>query len=188
MLEGDALQERIEENHNHLNTGFVGTPILCPALTRTGHHKTAVDLLLNEEFPGWLYSVNLGATTIWERWDSVLPDGHISPEGMNSLNHYSYGSIEAWMYGDVCGIRPLEAGFRKAVIAPHADARLGFAECRLDTAAGWYRSSWKYNDDESITYEVEVPFNAEAEFILHGETRKLPTGIYKFTFKKQDQV
>lgn len=188
MLEGDALQERIEENHNHLNTGFVGTPILCPALTRTGHHKTAVDLLLNEEFPGWLYSVNLGATTIWERWDSVLPDGHISPEGMNSLNHYSYGSIEAWMYGDVCGIRPLEAGFRKAVIAPHADARLGFAECRLDTAAGWYKSSWKYNDDESIIYEVEVPFNAEAEFILHGETRKLPTGIYKFTFKKQDQV
>ena len=91
--EGDRLHQRVAENNGHLNTGFVGTPLLCPALTKTGHYKIAVDLLLNEDYPSWLYSVNLGATTIWERWNSVLPDGKMNPEGMNSLNHYSYGSI-----------------------------------------------------------------------------------------------
>lgn len=178
--EGNALQARVEANNNHLNTGFVGTTMLCPALTASGHHKTAVDLLLNEEFPGWLYCVNLGATTIWERWDSVLPDGHISPEGMNSLNHYSYGSIAAWMYGDLCGIRPIEAGFKKALIAPRADERLGFAGCTLNTAAGVYRSCWKYDDEGIVHYEVEVPFNAEAEFILNGERKVLTAGTYHF--------
>lgn len=84
-----------------------------------------------------------------------MPDGHLNAEGMNSLNHYSYGSIEAWMYGEVCGIRPKEAGFKKAVIAPHADRRLGKAECKLDTAAGCYKSSWHYEDD-TVVYEVEV--------------------------------
>ena len=100
--EGEVLYARVKENNGHLNTGFVGTTMLCPALTKTGHSKTAADLSLNEEFPGGLYSVNLGATTIWERWNSVEPDGHLNPEGMNSLNHYSYGSIAAWMYGDLC--------------------------------------------------------------------------------------
>lgn len=178
--EGAALRARVEENNTHLNTGFVGTTILCPALTATGNHETAVSLLLNEDFPGWLYCVNLGATTIWERWDSVLPDGHISPEGMNSLNHYSYGSIEAWMYKDVCGIRPAEAGYRKAVIAPHADARLTFVEGTLDTVAGLYKSGWKYEDNGTVTYRVEVPFNAEAEFVLDGISRTLTAGSYTF--------
>ncbi|MDO5518555.1 MAG: family 78 glycoside hydrolase catalytic domain, partial [Clostridium sp.] len=90
--EGNALNERVALKNNHLDTGFVGTPLLCPALTRSGHNDTAVTLLLNETFPSWLYSVNLGATTIWERWNSVLEDGTLNPEGMNSLNHYSYGS------------------------------------------------------------------------------------------------
>ncbi len=184
-LEGAALRERVEANDMHLNTGFVGTTILAPALTATGSHETAVSLLLGEDFPGWLYSVNLGATTIWERWDSVLPDGRISPEGMNSLNHYSYGSIEAWMYRDVCGIRPGEAGYRKAVIEPHADARLEFVEGRLNTSAGLFKSGWKYADDGTVTYRVEVPFNAEAEFVLEGERRILPAGSYTFVHKEE---
>ncbi len=170
----------MEESGNHLNTGFVGTTILCPALTSTGSHGTAVSLLLNEAFPGWLYSVNLGATTIWERWDSVLPDGRISPEGMNSLNHYSYGSIEAWMYKDVCGIRPAEAGYRKAVIEPHPDRRLQFAEAELNTSAGLYRSGWRYAADGTVTYRVEVPFQAEAEFVLEGKRTVLTAGSYTF--------
>ncbi len=178
--EGEALRKRVEENGNHLNTGFVGTTILCPALTSTGSHGTAVSLLLNEAFPGWLYSVNLGATTIWERWDSVLPDGRISPEGMNSLNHYSYGSIEAWMYKDVCGIRPAEAGYRKAVIEPHPDRRLQFAEAELNTSAGLYRSGWRYAADGTVTYRVEVPFQAEAEFVLEGKRTVLAAGSYTF--------
>lgn len=178
--EGAALRTRIEENGHHLNTGFVGTPILCPALTESGNHETAVGLLLDEEFPGWLYCVNLGATTIWERWDSVLPDGKISPEGMNSLNHYSYGSIEAWMYKDVCGIRPIEAGYKKALISPHPDVRLGYARCELNTSAGIYRSGWKYEADGKITYMLEVPFDAEAEVVINGERQKFTAGTYTF--------
>lgn len=164
--EGDALSRRVTDNQNHLNTGFVGTTILCPALTRTGHHKQAVDLLLNEDYPGWLYSVKLGATTIWERWNSVMPDGHMNPEGMNSLNHYSYGSIEAWMYGYTAGIRALEPGFRKALIEPHPDERLGFVECDLKTAAGTYQSNWKYAEDGQVIYEITVPFGCTGEIRL----------------------
>ncbi len=183
--EGDALAQRVESNDGHLNTGFVGTTMLCPALTETGHNDIAIQLLLNEEYPGWLYSVNLGATTIWERWNSVMPDGHLNAEGMNSLNHYSYGSIEAWMYGEVCGIRPEEAGFKKAVIAPHADRRLGKAECKLDTAAGCYKSSWHYEGD-TVVYEVEVPFDAQAEFSVEGmEPKKLQAGSYVFQVKAE---
>lgn len=178
--EGKALRTRVEANANHLNTGFVGTTILCPALTGSGSNDTAVTLLLNEDFPSWLYCVNLGATTIWERWNSVLPDGHISPEGMNSLNHYSYGSIAAWMYGSLGGLRPLKPGFRKAVIEPHADRRLGSFSCELDTSAGLYKSAWRYQEDGSVMYEIEVPFNAEAELILNGETRILEAGRYVF--------
>lgn len=183
--EGQTLAQRVQDNQGYLNTGFVGTTMLCPALTRTGHHDLAVQLLLNEEYPGWLYSVNMGATTIWERWNSVMPDGHLNVDGMNSLNHYSYGSIEAWMYGDVCGIRPAEAGFKKAEITPHADKRLGYAECILDTAAGCYKSGWKCEGD-TVVYKVEVPFNAEAEFKVDGmESQKLEAGTYMFEVKER---
>lgn len=183
--EGQILAQRVQDNQGYLNTGFVGTTMLCPALTRTGHHDLAVQLLLNEEYPGWLYSVNMGATTIWERWNSVMPDGHLNVDGMNSLNHYSYGSIEAWMYGDVCGIRPAEAGFKKAVIMPHADKRLGYAECTMDTSAGCYKISWKYEDD-TVVYKVEVPFDAEAEFKVDGmESQKLEAGTYMFEVKER---
>lgn len=179
--EGNVLSKRVTDNRNHLNTGFVGTTILCPALTETGHHKQAVDLLLNEDYPSWLYSVNLGATTIWERWNSVMPDGHINPEGMNSLNHYSYGSIEAWMYGYTAGIRELEPGFRRAVIEPHPDVRLGFAECTLQTAAGTYQSIWKYNKDGNISYKIVVPFGCAGEIRLpDGRQFTVPAGIYVY--------
>jgi alpha-L-rhamnosidase len=178
--EGKALNDMVKSNNSHLNTGFVGTTMLCPALTKSGYNDTAVTLLLNEDYPSWLYSVNLGATTIWERWNSVMPDGHINSEGMNSLNHYSYGSIEAWMYGEMAGIRPIEAGFRKALIQPHPDKRLSRLSCEINTASGLYRSNWKYNEDGSVSYEIEVPFNAEADFVLDGKHINLQTGTYKF--------
>ncbi len=181
MEEGAALSRRVTDNRNHLNTGFVGTTILCPALTETGHHTQAVDLLLNEDYPSWLYSVNLGATTIWERWNSVMPDGHMNPEGMNSLNHYSYGSIAAWMYGYLGGIREAGPGFRKARIEPHPDNRLGFVECELQSAAGTYRSHWKYEEDGQISIEITVPFGAEAEIRLpDGRSEAVEAGKYRY--------
>ena len=181
MEEGDALSKRVSDHDNHLNTGFVGTTILCPALTETGHHTQAVDLLLNEDYPSWLYSVNLGATTIWERWNSVMPDGHMNPEGMNSLNHYSYGSIAAWMYGYLGGIRENAAGFRKAIIEPHPDERLGFVECELQSASGTYRSNWKYEENGKVRMEITVPFGAEAEIRLpNGQGKNVKAGTYQY--------
>lgn len=187
MEEGAALSGRVADNKNHLNTGFVGTTILCPALTETGHHAQAVDLLLNEDYPSWLYSVNLGATTIWERWNSVLPDGHMNPEGMNSLNHYSYGSIAAWMYAYLGGIREKAPGFRKVLIEPCPDRRLGFLECGFQSAAGTYHSNWRYNEDESLTIEIIVPFGAEAEIRLpDGRAEQVKAGHYFYELADSD--
>ena len=180
IREGQILNQRIQENDGLLNTGFVGTPLLCKALTITGNYNTAVGLLLNEKMPGWLYEVNMGATTIWERWNSILPDGKVNPEGMNSLNHYSYGSIVAWMYQDLAGISPVEAGYKKVKIVPHVDSRLGFVQCHMDTASGTYRVSWKCEKEEKVVFFVEVPFDGEAEFSYKGTSRMLHSGTYSF--------
>ncbi len=178
--QGRVLRELVAENAGHLNTGFVGTPILCPALTATGNAETAVDILLNEEYPGWLYCVNLGATTIWERWNSVLPDGHMNPEGMNSLNHYTYGSIVSWMYRYLAGIRETAPGYRTAVIAPSPDRRLGHVSVRLETASGTFESSWKYEGDK-VSYEILVPAGVSADIILPGaEPVRVTGGRYAF--------
>ena len=137
-------------------------------------------VLLQEDFPSWLYSVNLGATTIWERWNSVLPDGHMNPEGMNSLNHYTYGSIAGWMVGYLCGVRPAEPGYRKAILAPKPDKRLGEAKAVLHTAAGTFVCGWKC-DGDAVRYEIEVPFGTSAELSLPGqETKSLRAGSYTF--------
>ena len=104
----------------HLDTGFCGTPFLCRVLSENGHNEIAYTLLLNDDFPSWLYEVKMGATTVWERWNSVLPDGSISGTGMNSLNHYAYGSIVDWMYRNVCGLNPCEEapGYKKLLSGP----------------------------------------------------------------------
>ncbi len=181
QAQGDALNELVLQNGSHLNTGFVGTPILCPALSMTGHHDTAVTVLLQEDFPSWLYSVRLGATTIWERWNSVLPDGHMNPEGMNSLNHYTYGSIAGWMISWLCGVRPAEPGYRKIILEPRPDRRLGFARTGLDTAAGPIRCGWR-SEGTKASYEISVPFGVTAELRLpDGSTQTLKAGNYQFT-------
>ena len=179
--QGDALNALVKANHDHLNTGFVGTPILCQALSVTGHHDTAVTILLQEDFPSWLYSVKLGATTIWERWNSVLPDGHMNPEGMNSLNHYTYGSIAGWMIGFLCGIRPAQPGYRSAILEPRPDLRLGQASATLDTAAGRFVSAWQYDGDR-VSYDITIPFGTTAQLRLPGQQpRELKAGTYHFS-------
>lgn len=180
LQSGENLNKLVMDKGGHLDTGFVGTPILCPALTETGHGQTALDLLLKEDFPSWLYSVKLGATTIWERWNSVLPDGSMNPEGMNSLNHYTLGSIGAWMIQYLAGIRPAEPGFVRAILQPLPDQRLGFCRCSLKTASGIYRSEWRY-EGETVRYHFEIPFGAEAEIRLPGtEPLKAGSGTYVF--------
>jgi alpha-L-rhamnosidase len=146
----------------------------------TGNHDMAVTVLLQEDIPGWLYPVKMGATTIWERWNSVMPDGHINPEGMNSLNHYTFGSIVSWMISWLCGVRPSAPGYAEAIIEPMPDKRLGKARAEMCTAAGKYVSGWKY-DGDTIVYEISVPAGGSAELRLPGhKVQKLKTGNYKF--------
>ena len=178
----EALKERIRARGNHLDTGFCGTPFLCRALSDNGANDVAYTLFFNEDFPSWLYEVNMGATTVWERWNSILPDGSISGTGMNSLNHYAYGSIVDWMYRNLCGLNPVEEapGFKKAVIRPMPDARLSWAKMKLDSAAGTYRIEWKYVDGQ-LHGSVTVPFDCQAQLLLpDGTQRQLTAGTYVF--------
>jgi alpha-L-rhamnosidase len=167
------LLRNLEENKYYLKTGFVGTPYFCRALSENGHNSMAYTLLLNEEFPSWLYEVKLGATTIWERWNSLLPDGKFGELGMNSLNHYTYGSIVEWMYRNMCGINPTEEnpGYRKIKLAPKPDNRLQYAKATLHTAAGLYESGWCYEENE-LHYQFTIPFHSQAELILTNADSK----------------
>lgn len=162
------LKKLFKDSHGKLKTGFVGTPLLCNVLTDNGMSDLAYKLLLNEEYPGWLYEVKLGATTVWERWDSLLEDGTISGISMNSMNHYAYGSIQEWMFRHAAGIDQAEdvPGFRKAVIHPILNWELGSVEAAYDSPAGEYRSSWRLTDPEHVEMSVFVPFGCSAELTL----------------------
>ncbi len=190
-----TLAKLLENNDGKLATGFVGTAFLCRALSECGLQEKAYTLLLNEEYPGWLYAVKLGATTIWERWNSVLPDGTISGTGMNSLNHYAYGVVAEWIYRHVCGLQPEESapGFQKIRFAPQTDMRLDYARATYESVSGTYRAGWR-KEREKMIFELEVPFGCEAQFVpdrayerivVNGEpadrTRKLilMTGSYE---------
>ena len=163
-----ALKSLLEGAEMHLKTGFLGTPVLCRALSKCGDSETAYTLLLQEDLPSWLYEVNMGATTIWERWNAVLPDGVISGIGMNSMNHYAYGSIVEWMYRNMCGINPTEEapGFKRVRLAPEPDSRLGRAKATVNSPAGLYESGWQYEADGSLTYTFAIPFDGEGALVL----------------------
>ena len=166
----DTLMAKLKEENMHLTTGFVGTPLLCPVLTENGHADAAYTLLLNEDFPSWLYEVNMGATTVWERWNSVLPDGSISDTGMNSLNHYAYGSIVEWMYRYMCGLNSSSPAYKRFKICPYTDERFDWVRMLYDSAYGVIRSEWEKKDD-GVLYTVEIPFDTEAYFVLNHDAR-----------------
>ncbi len=175
------LDKLFEETRGTLTTGFTGAPILCETLSAFGRHARAVDLLLNENYPGWLYAVNLGATTIWERWNSLDPTGKIAENGMNSLNHYAYGSVCAWMFRHLAGFMPTEPGCARVLLAPRPDARLGHLQMRLQTAAGVWSLAWAPGEN-GWDYTVTVPFGCEARLDLEGcEPAVLTPGSYRFT-------
>lgn len=171
-VERDFIAQ-LEKDKKHLRTGFVGTPYLCRVLSNIGANDLAYTLFLNEDYPSWLYSVNMGATTIWERWNSLNPDGSISSTGMNSLNHYAYGSIAEWMYRDMCGLNPSSGkgevtGFRHALIAPKPDPSIQWVKAAYHSAVGYYESGWRFDEAGRLTLEITIPFNASAKVILPG--------------------
>lgn len=162
------LKEQLIFRENKLTTGFVGTPLLCEGLTSCGMEETAFQILLNEEYPGWLYEVNLGATTIWERWNSLDEQGRISSTGMNSLNHYAYGAVTAWLWKDVAGIRWMEEapGFCMAQICPHVAPELHEMHAVYPSAAGTYEVHWKIPAPDQIQIRICIPCGCSAYVTL----------------------
>lgn len=178
----ENLARLIKENGNRLTTGFVGTPYLLHALSENGYTETAYSLLLQEDFPSWLYAVNRGATTVWEHWDGIKKDGSFWHSDMNSFNHYAYGAVADWMYGAICGINIDEnaPGFENAVLKPLPDKRLGFAQASIDTKYGRLSSKWEITGNK-VKYEFEVPNRATV--IIDGNTYSVSKGRHCFTGK-----
>ncbi|OQO98463.1 alpha-L-rhamnosidase, partial [Geobacillus sp. 44B] len=162
------LNEMIIENDYHLTTGFVGTPYLCFVLSNNGYHETAMKLLLQDTYPSWLYSVKKGATTIWEHWDSIKPDGSFWSDDMNSFNHYAYGSIGDWMYRVVAGLDmdETEPAFKRIRIQPRISGpELTYAKASYHSMYGLIESLWHLSDDE-VEVKVQIPANTTAEVLL----------------------
>lgn len=170
------LVNRLGKDDNHLKTGFVGTPYANQMLSKYGHHKLATTIFLHEDYPSWLYAVNLGATTIWERWNSVMPDGSMNPEGMNSLNHYSIGAIMEWAYKYVLGIRNPQKGYQEFDLAPEFDARLNKVNGYFDSPYGKIAVAYEIESDDNhtINMTITVPFGSTAHLTLpRSENRKI---------------
>jgi alpha-L-rhamnosidase len=165
---GQRLGELVKQNGYHISTGFVGTPIICDALCSAGAYDAAFKLLMQQECPSWLYSVTMGATTIWERWDSLLPDGSVNPGEMTSFNHYALGSIADWLHRRVAGLAPAAPGYRHLEIKPLIGGGLTSARARHKTPYGMAEAGWRIEDD-TITVAVTVPPNATAHVYLPGK-------------------
>jgi alpha-L-rhamnosidase len=159
------------KTRGHLTTGFVGTPYLCHVLSRYGQTDLAYRLLNRKEYPSWLYPVTQGATTIWERWDGLKPDGSFQDAGMNSFNHYAYGAIGEWMYRVVAGLEvdPAEPGYKHVLVQPQPGGGLGSAEARLETLYGETASGWAVADGKA-TVSATVPPNAHGTIRLPAAT------------------
>ncbi|MFD3393877.1 family 78 glycoside hydrolase catalytic domain [Aquirufa sp. OSTEICH-129V] len=195
------LVANIESYKYHLTTGFLGTPFLNPVLTRFGRNDVAYKLLLQDTYPSWLYPIKAhGATTIWERWDSMKPDSTFQDPGMTSFNHYAYGAIGDWMYRTVGGIDTEEfdgAGYKQIVIKPELGGGLSFAKTSLETPYGKVSSDWRLDSGE-FTLTVEVPVNTSATVelprvgadqmtqdgeMIPGNRIRIGSGKYVFTVK-----
>ena len=175
----ERLVENLHRHKDHLATGFVGTPYLCHVLSENGYHELAGKIVLQEDFPSWLYAVNMGATTVWERWNSMNPDRTISDTGMTSFNHYAYGCVGEWLYGRVCGVRPLEPGYRRSILEPRPIEGLDWAEAALETPYGLLSCRWERKDGK-LRVEVTVPVNTTARLSLPGSgtVKELGSGTY----------
>ncbi|MBQ0073281.1 MAG: family 78 glycoside hydrolase catalytic domain [Prevotella sp.] len=183
-----SLRKNIEENGYKLSTGFVGTGILMETLTECGMTDLAYRLLLQRENPSWLYSIDQGATTIWERWDSyTLADGFNKHEwNMNSFNHYSYGAVAGWFYSTILGIRPAEPGFQSILLTPHFGGEMTWAKGGTNTPQGRVDVEWKLSRNNSYEYAVTIPRSVKTTLLYEDKTPITFIGDgKKHTFKLQ---
>jgi alpha-L-rhamnosidase len=172
---GGRLAELVRVAGYRVATGFVGTPIVQDALTGGGHLDAAARMLLQTQCPSWLYPVTMGATTVWERWDSMLSDGTVNPGQMTSFNHYAFGAIADWLHRVVAGLAPAAPGYREITIAPHPLPGLDRARTAHDTPYGRASVGWERRGD-TIVVEAQVPANTTATVQLPGGTETLSVG------------
>jgi alpha-L-rhamnosidase len=165
----------IEAHGGHFTTGFVGTKDLLVALSKVGRVDVAYRLLLNRTYPSWLFSIEHGATSIWERWDGWTPEKGFQDPGMNSFAHYSFGSVAQWMFETLGGIRAEEPGFARVHLAPRPGGGLGHARTRYDSVRGPIEVAWRRAGEE-LELEVEVPPNVGATLVLPMEGEVLEGG------------
>jgi len=183
---GDRLSELVRESGYHIRTGFIGTPIICDALCSTGHYVAAYRLLLQQECPSWLYPVTMGATTIWERWDSMLPDGSINPGEMTSFNHYALGAVADWMHRTIGGLTPLEPGYRRMAICPRPGGGLTHAKAQHNTPYGLAEAAWKVQGGV-FELQATIPPNTTALVSLpNGEQHAVGSGMWSWSVPYQD--
>ena len=180
----DRLRENFAQHDLCLQTGFLGTSILMATLTENGMEDIAYELLFQRKNPSWLYSVDNGATTIWERWNSYMIDKGMGPRGMNSFNHYAYGCVCEWIWETVAGIAadPATPGFKHIIMKPIPDKRLGHVTAEYRSAAGLIKSAWKYEGDTWI-WKFTIPKGVTATVTLPGEikSKNYGSGTYKVT-------
>jgi alpha-L-rhamnosidase len=182
QLAGKHLAELVTESGFHIQTGFAGTPYVLDALTATRHLGKAYRLLLQTENPSWLYPVTMGATTIWERWDSMLPDGTINPGQMTSFNHYALGAVADWLHRNVGGIAPLEPGYSRVLIAPQPGGEIHWVRSSLQTRHGMISVSWSRVDDGPIAFDIALPEGVTAVAQLPGrQAQELSSGQHRLS-------
>ena len=180
----EAMLERLRQNFlDHdgcLQTGFLGTSILMGTLTENGMTDVAYDLLFQRKNPSWLYSIDNGATTIWERWNSYTLESGMGPQGMNSFNHYAYGAVCQWIWQTVAGIATSteEPGFQTVILKPVPDRRLGFVKAEYNSASGLIKSHWRYDGDKWI-WEFTIPSRALVTLPGQEEQKEYAPGNYK---------
>ncbi len=185
-----ALVRLLQEKGGHLVTGFVGTPYFCHALSENGYVREAYALLCREDFPSWLYQVKMGATTIWEHWDGIKPDGSMWSPDMNSFNHYAYGAIGEWMYRVILGIDVTEEapGWKKVRISPLPGERLEHAQGSFDSIYGPIRVSWEKNRPlHQVTLQISIPPNTKGVLCLEPEAGDVQETGLEFR-KKQGRL
>ena len=192
VVEGEAkenmikrLRKNFADHDNCLQTGFLGTSILMATLTENGMQDIAYELLFQRKNPSWLYSVDNGATTIWERWNSYMADKGMGPRGMNSFNHSAYGCVCEWIWESVAGIScdPAAPGFKHIIMRPIPDRRLGYVEAEYNSAAGLIKSAWRY-EGEKWVWIFTVPDGATASVTLPGECESQEYGAGTYTVTK----
>jgi alpha-L-rhamnosidase len=164
---GRRLADLASANGFRIGSGFLGTPIICDALCNAGEFEVAYRLLLERSCPSWLYPVTMGATTIWERWDSLLPDGSVNPGEMTSFNHYAFGAVADWLHRTVAGLAPMAPGYRRIAISPRPGGGLTHASARHRTPYGIAESGWRILDG-TLHVHATIPPNTTALVDLHG--------------------